>query len=251
MPPAAAAPALRSLPPVDPQRFVPTRERPVRAKRASLRAGHRDRAAQPCLGAGGDLVVGRGAHHRRPRHLPRAGLARGVDPAARRARGHRGRSGRAAHAVRRTRTPAASAPACARPRAAWRGCRVLEVSALLRELVLQLDIGMDGRGPLARGAGARAPPRRAGAGRTAPRRPGAAGRRPAAGQAPARAVRSGAATTRRATPRWKAGRARPAPARAPWRGCSASSSAPPSARGASRCCWRARCRWRRRAGRWG
>ncbi len=27
---------------------------------------------------------------------------------------------------------------------AWRGCRVLEVSALLRELVLQMDIGMDG-----------------------------------------------------------------------------------------------------------
>jgi AraC-like DNA-binding protein len=31
---------------------------------------------------------------------------------------------------------------------AWRVCRVLEVSALLRELVLQLDVGMDGLEPM-------------------------------------------------------------------------------------------------------
>jgi AraC-like DNA-binding protein len=36
--------------------------------------------------------------------------------------------------------------------AAWRGCRVLEVSALLRELVLQMDVAMDGRGSMSAAA---------------------------------------------------------------------------------------------------
>ena len=82
-------------------------------------AGHRDRAAQPRLGAGGGVRVGRGAHHRRPQHLPGAGVARGVDPAAHRAPGHRGRSRRAAHAVR------APGGRPRRPRRAARGQRRL------------------------------------------------------------------------------------------------------------------------------
>jgi AraC-like DNA-binding protein len=36
--------------------------------------------------------------------------------------------------------------------AAWQGCRVLEVSALLRELVLQMDVAMDGRGSMSAAA---------------------------------------------------------------------------------------------------
>jgi len=121
-----------------------------------------------------------------------------------------------------------------------RACRVLEVSPLLRELVLQMDIEMDGAavptpallarerrlGELALDELRRAAPVRLGIELPQDKR--------------LRALCEAVLASPAATARSKAGPPRPVPAPAPWRASSASSSAPRSGRGAGRCCWHAR-----------
>jgi AraC-like DNA-binding protein/quercetin dioxygenase-like cupin family protein len=136
------------LPPVDPQRFVPTRERQVRAKARHLEpdteiSPHSHAWAQVVVCASGVARVT--ASH--SAYLVPAWRAVWIPPAVE-------------HVV--TVVEAAElrtlyihqeadrpGPGVTRADAAvWRGCRVLEVSALLRELVLQMDVAMDGRTPM-------------------------------------------------------------------------------------------------------
>lgn len=149
--PAAAArtlprkPARALLPPVDPQRFVPTRGRPVRAKARHLDPDteitpHSHAWAQVVVCASGVARVTAG----HSTCLVPAWRAVWIPPDIE-------------HAVTvveaaelRTlyihQQPDRPGPGVASEASApWRSCRVLEVSALLRELVLQLDVGMDGR----------------------------------------------------------------------------------------------------------
>lgn len=145
--PVARKTARSLLPPVDPQRFAPTPERPVRAKSRHLQPDteitpHSHAWAQVVVCATGVARITAG----HSTYLVPAWRAVWIPPqvehlvtvveaAELRTLYVHQEAGRVGPGV-----PAADA--------AWRGCRVLEVSALLRELVLQMDVGMDGRSAL-------------------------------------------------------------------------------------------------------
>lgn len=138
-------PAVRStVPPQDPRRFVPTAQRPVRAKVRHLDPDteiqpHSHPWAQVAMAASGVARITTG----QATYLVPGGRAVWIPPAVE-------------HAVTvveaaELRTlyihqPAGQAGPAVTPGEdpAWRQCRVLEVSPLLRELVLQMDIEMDG-----------------------------------------------------------------------------------------------------------
>ncbi len=138
-------PARALLPPVDPQRFVPTRERPVRAKSRHLQPDteitpHSHAWAQVVVCASGvaRITAGHGTYLVPawravwiPPHVEH--LVSVVEAAELRTLYVHQEAGRAGPGVAREAD------------AAWRGCRVMEVSALLRELVLQMDVAMDGQ----------------------------------------------------------------------------------------------------------
>ena len=133
------------LPPVDPQRFVPTRERPVRAKSRQLKQDteimpHSHAWAQVVVCASGvaRITAGHSTYlvpaWRAVWIPPRVEhLVSVVEAAELRTLYVHQEAGRTGPGVPRE------------AGAAWRGCRVLEVSALLRELVLQMDVSMDGQ----------------------------------------------------------------------------------------------------------
>ena len=146
--PVARKTARSLLPPVDPQRFAPTPERPVRAKSRHLQPDteitpHSHAWAQVVVCATGVARITAG----HSTYLVPAWRAVWIPP-------------QVEHLV--TVVEAAElrtlyvhqeadrvGPGVPREAAdAWRGCRVLEVSALLRELVLQMNVGMDGSGAL-------------------------------------------------------------------------------------------------------
>lgn len=121
------------LPPVDPQRFVPTRERPVRAKSRQLKQDteitpHSHAWAQVVVCASGVARITAG----HSTYLVPAWRAVWIPPQIE----HLVTVVEAAE-LRTLYVHQDAGPA-------WRGCRVLEVSALLRELMLQMDVGMDG-----------------------------------------------------------------------------------------------------------
>jgi AraC-like DNA-binding protein/quercetin dioxygenase-like cupin family protein len=134
--------------PVEPQRFVPTRERPVRAKSLHLEQDteitpHSHAWAQVVVCASGVARITAG----HSTYLVPAWRAVWIPPNLE----HQVSVVEAAEL--RTLYVHQEAdrigPAVAREaHAAWRNCRVLEVSALLRELVLQMDVAMDGRGSM-------------------------------------------------------------------------------------------------------
>mgnify|MGYP001806499771 FL=1 len=142
--PAASRPARATVPPQDPRRFVPTPERPVRAKVRHLEPDteiqpHSHAWAQVAMAASGVARITAG----QATYLVPGGRAVWIPPgvehvvtvveaAELRTLYIHQPAGRAGPGV-----AAADAPA-------WRQCRVLEVSPLLRELVLQMDIEMDG-----------------------------------------------------------------------------------------------------------
>jgi AraC-like DNA-binding protein len=132
------------IPPLDPRRYAPTPERPVRAKARRLEPDteiipHRHAWAQVAISISGvaRITAGDGTY------LVPASRAVWIPPAIE-------------HAVTvveaaelRTlyvhQEPGAAGPGVPGDECeAWRGCRVVEVSPLLRELVLQMDIEMDG-----------------------------------------------------------------------------------------------------------
>jgi AraC-like DNA-binding protein len=131
------------LPPVDPQRFVPTRERPVRAKARHLGPDteitpHSHPWAQVVVCASGVARITAGHSTYlvpawRAVWIPPQieHLVTGVEAAELRTLYVHQEAGRIGPGVPRDAA------------GAWRGCRVLEVSALLRELVLQMDVAMD------------------------------------------------------------------------------------------------------------
>ncbi|MBS1179789.1 MAG: AraC family transcriptional regulator [Proteobacteria bacterium] len=147
------APRTRALLlPVDPQRFVPTRERPVRAKSRHLEQDteitpHSHAWAQVVVCASGVARITAG-HSTYLVPAWRAvwippdikHLVNVVEAAELRTLYVHQEAGRVGPGVPREAD------------AAWRGCRVLEVSALLRELVLQMDVAMDGRGSMSAAA---------------------------------------------------------------------------------------------------
>ena len=217
--------------------------RPAAAREpAALQRRHARRAAPPRLGPARDVGGRRGAAHGRARHLHRAAVARGVDPAGGGTRRHRARrrrpadastcTSRAGAAGRRWRArskPNGASAACSRSRACcarWRSnstprptaAAPLTADARQRERRLSALFVDELR---------RAPP---GGARVSTCRTTSACARCA----------KRCSRTRRCTPRSTAGPLIPAPARAPWRACSAASSAPRSCSGASRCCWPAR-----------
>ena len=147
------APRTRALLlPVDPQRFVPTRERPVRAKSRHLEQDteitpHSHAWAQVVVCASGVARITAG----HSTYLVPAWRAVWIPPdikhlvsvveaAELRTLYVHQEAGRVGPDVPREAD------------AVWRGCRVLEVSALLRELVLQMDVAMDGRGSMSAAA---------------------------------------------------------------------------------------------------
>jgi AraC-like DNA-binding protein len=133
--------------PLEPRRYTPTAERPVRAKARRLEADteilpHSHPWAQVAISVSGVARITAG----HSTYLVPAWRAVWIPPAIE-------------HVVTAVETAElrtlyvhqdarAVGPGVRREqRDAWRGCRVLEVSALLRELVLQMDIGMDGPEP--------------------------------------------------------------------------------------------------------
>ncbi len=137
---------------MDPQRFAPTRERPVRAKSRHLQPDteitpHSHAWAQVVVCASGVARITAG----QSTYLVPAWRAVWIPPHAE----HLVTVVEAAEL--RTLYIHQEADRCGPgvPRsasAAWRGCRVLEVSGLLRELVLQMDVAMDGRGAMSAAA---------------------------------------------------------------------------------------------------
>ena len=137
-----------TLLPLDPRRYAPTPERPVRAKARRLGPDteiepHSHAWAQVAISISGVARITAG----HSTYLVPAWRAVWIPPAIE----HVVTVVEAAelrtlyvHQERGAIGPGVKAA----ERDAWRVCRVLEVSALLRELVLQMDIEMDGQGPL-------------------------------------------------------------------------------------------------------
>jgi AraC-like DNA-binding protein/quercetin dioxygenase-like cupin family protein len=132
------------IPPQDPRRFVPTPARPVRAKVRYLEPDteiqpHSHPWAQVALSVSGVARITAG----RSTYLVPGGRAVWIPPSIE----HMVTVVEAAelrtlyiHQAAKSAGPGVPAA----DSAPWRQCRVLEVSPLLRELVLQMDIGMDG-----------------------------------------------------------------------------------------------------------
>lgn len=133
-----------TVPPQDPRRFVPTAERPVRAKVRHLDPDteiqpHSHAWAQVAISISGVARITAG----HATYLVPSGRAVWIPPSIE----HLVTVVEAAEL--RTlyihQDPRATGPGVPAAQAApWRQCRVLEVSSLLRELVLQMDIHMDG-----------------------------------------------------------------------------------------------------------
>lgn len=136
--------ARSTLPPQDPRRFVPTAARPVRAKVRHMSPEmeiqpHSHAWAQVALSVSGVARITAGSST----YLVPSGRAVWIPPQVE----HMVTVVEAAEL--RTlyihQDPQAAGPGVPpAANAAWRQCRVLEVSPLLRELVLQMDIEMDG-----------------------------------------------------------------------------------------------------------
>jgi AraC-like DNA-binding protein/mannose-6-phosphate isomerase-like protein (cupin superfamily) len=137
-----------TVPPQDPRRFVPTAARPVRAKVRPLEPDteiqpHSHAWAQVALSVSGVARITAGHNT----YLVPSGRAVWIPPAIE----HvvtvvEAAELRTLYIHQEPRAPGPGVPV--RDSAPWRQCRVLEVSALLRELVLQMDIEMDGTAPL-------------------------------------------------------------------------------------------------------
>lgn len=137
----------RTVPPADPRRFAPTPGRPLRAKARHLSPDteiqpHSHPWAQIAIAASGvaRITAGNGTYlvpAWRAVWIPPGveHVVTVVEAAELRTLYLHQDAGAAGPGV----APSAQAP--------WRECRVLEVSPLLRELVLQMDVAMDGDGP--------------------------------------------------------------------------------------------------------
>lgn len=149
MPPVSAPSRRRAaVAPLDPLRFRPTRERPVRAKLRRLAPDtqiqpHSHAWAQVAISIAGVARITAGRHTYLVPGWRAVWIPPGVEHVV------------TALEVAELRTlyihqePDRPGPAVARRDCEpWRGCRVLEVSPLLRELVLQMDVTMDGQAPL-------------------------------------------------------------------------------------------------------
>lgn len=151
-PPLPRKPARALVLPVDPLRFVPTHERPVRAKSRHLEQDteitpHSHAWAQVVVCASGVARITAG----HSTYLVPAWRAVWIPPHIE----HLVTVVEAAELRTLYVHQAADRVGPGVPReasAAWRSCRVLEVSALLRELVLQMDVAMDGRGSMSAAA---------------------------------------------------------------------------------------------------
>lgn len=136
------------VPPVDPQRYVPTLQRPVRAKARQLEPDtditpHSHAWAQLVVCASGVARITAGPST----YLVPAWRAVWIPPQVE----HlvsvvEAADLRTLYVHQQAGCTGPGVPPQDQP--AWRQCRVLEVSALLRELVLQMDVAMDGRAPL-------------------------------------------------------------------------------------------------------
>ncbi len=144
--PASATPAARAqVLPQDPRRFVPTAARPVRAKRRWLQPDteiqpHSHPWAQVALCVSGVTRITAADST----YLVPSGRAVWIPPAIE----HlvtvlESTELRTLYIHQDARAPGPGVAAAAS--APWRQCRVLEVSPLLRELVLQMDVEMDSR----------------------------------------------------------------------------------------------------------
>lgn len=137
-----------TVPPQDPRRFVPTAARPVRAKVRHLDPDteiqpHSHAWAQVALSVSGVARITAG----HSTYLVPSGRAVWIPPSIE----HvvtvvEAAELRTLYIHQDARAPGPGVPAARS--APWRQCRVLEVSALLRELVLQMDIEMDGTAPV-------------------------------------------------------------------------------------------------------
>lgn len=149
MPPVSAPSRRRAaVAPLDPLRFSPTRERPVRAKLRRLAPDtqiqpHSHAWAQVAISIAGVARITAGRHTYLVPGWRAVWIPPGVEHVV------------TALEAAELRTlyihqePDRPGPAVARRDCEpWRGCRVLEVSPLLRELVLQMDVTMDGQAPL-------------------------------------------------------------------------------------------------------
>lgn len=134
------------LAPQDPRRYVPTAERPVRAKVRHLDSDteiqpHSHAWAQVAISISGVARITAG----HSTYLVPAWRAVWIPPGIE----HvvtviEAAELRTLYVHQDAKTTGPRVPADERN--AWRCCRVIEVSALLRELVLQMDVGMDGAG---------------------------------------------------------------------------------------------------------
>ena len=149
MPPVSAPSRRRAaVAPLDPLRFSPTRGRPVRAKLRRLAPDtqiqpHSHAWAQVAISIAGVARITAGRHTYLVPGWRAVWIPPGVEHVV------------TALEAAELRTlyihqePDRPGPAVARRDCEpWRGCRVLEVSPLLRELVLQMDVTMDGQAPL-------------------------------------------------------------------------------------------------------
>jgi AraC-like DNA-binding protein/mannose-6-phosphate isomerase-like protein (cupin superfamily) len=137
-----------TVPPQDPRRFVPTAARPVRAKVRHLDPDteiqpHSHAWAQVALSVSGVARITAG----HSTYLVPSGRAVWIPPSIE----HvvtvvEAAELRTLYIHQDSRAPGPGVPAA--QSTPWRQCRVLEVSALLRELVLQMDIEMDGTAPV-------------------------------------------------------------------------------------------------------
>jgi AraC-like DNA-binding protein/quercetin dioxygenase-like cupin family protein len=133
-----------TVPPQDPRRFVPTAARPVRAKVRHLEPDteiqpHSHAWAQVAISITGVARITAGHNT----YLVPSGRAVWIPPAIE----HvvtvvEAAELRTLYIHQAPHAPGPGVPASLS--APWRQCRVLEVSSLLRELVLQMDIEMDG-----------------------------------------------------------------------------------------------------------
>lgn len=136
------------MPPSDPRRFRPTAERPVRAKARLLGADaeiqpHRHVWAQVVICVSGVARVSA----ERATYLVPGSRAVWIPPGVEHAVvALEAAELRSLYLHQDDGAPGPRVPAAEQP--AWRSCRVLEVSPLLRELVLQMDTARDDAAPV-------------------------------------------------------------------------------------------------------
>lgn len=149
MPPVSAPSRRRAaVAPLDPLRFRPTRERPVRAKLRRLAPDtqiqpHSHAWAQVAISIAGVARITAGRHTYLVPGWRAVWIPPGVEHVVTALEAAELRTLYIHQELDRP-GPAVARRDCE----PWRGCRVLEVSPLLRELVLQMDVTMDGQAPL-------------------------------------------------------------------------------------------------------